>query len=275
MSSCFEFSWLGVGSRSGGSWFLFFGGGAPAGPGFLPLFQELLELFLLFKAPQLCLELMDLLLQGQFVRVDFVLRPPPGLILQRRQQGSQGPLFPLVILLAADAQALSCRRRGQLAGADFQDQFGSLAGFAIHLAGFWRLARTRSNLLLLDLFEPAGEPREVLLALVGLEQSLKSGAQRFAPGQVHPALQGLEHALHGPALPVVEGDPGDAQLAADFRWLAPFGPDRQDGLGFVLGTVLEVGLVLPGWLVVVGSFVGRGHKRVLWFAGFGDRTVRV
>ena len=252
-----EFSWLRVGSRSGGSFGVFFRGGTLGRPGFLHWFQEPAQFFLLFIALHLGLELVNLLLESLLVRVDFVLRPAPGLVLQRRQQCSQGPLFPLVILLAADAQAPGCRRGRQLTGADFEDQFGSLAGFAIHLAGFWRLVRTGGNLLLLDLFEPAGQTREVLLRLVVLEQGLQPGRQRLALAEVDPGLEGLEHALHGPALPVVEGDPGDAQLAADFRWFAALGPDGQHRLHFVLGTVLKEGVVLLVWLVVaVRSFVG-------------------
>ena len=249
----FEFSWLGVGSRSGGSFGVFFRiGGTPKGSGFLQWFQEPAQFFFLFIVLHLGLELVDLLLEGVLVRIDFGLRPAPGLVLQRRQQCSQGPLFPLVILLAADAQCPGCCCSRQLTGADFEDQFGSLAGFAVHLAGSCRFVRARGNLLLLDLFEPAGEPFGVLLGLVMLEQGLEPGRQRLALAQVDPRLQGLKHALHRPTLPIVEGDPGDAQLSADLGWFAPFGPHRQHRLHFVLGTVLKGGVVLLVWLVVVG-----------------------
>lgn len=92
-----------------------------------------------------------------------------------------------------------------------------------------------------------------------LEQRLQARAQGFALAQVDPALQRLEHALHRALLPLVEGDPVDVQLAADFRRLAAFGPHRQHCLNFVRSTVRR------GWRFLfafrlVREVLGGGHK---------------
>ena len=75
-----------------------------------------------------------------------------------------------------------------------------------------------------------------------VKQFLQARAQRFAFAQVDPALQRLEHALHRPLLPLLEGDPVDLELPAHFRRFAFLGPDRQDGLGFLGGRITGTGL---------------------------------
>jgi len=105
-----------------------------------------------------------------------------------------------------------------------------LAKGGFHLPHFGLLGFGRN---LLDRFEAGIEFVEVGRALLFLQQGPQARAQGLALGQVDPALQGLEHPVQGPGLPMVEGDPVDLELAADFGWFAPVGPDRQDRLGFV------------------------------------------
>lgn len=75
-----------------------------------------------------------------------------------------------------------------------------------------------------------------------VKQFLQARAQRFALGQIDPALQRLKHPLHRPLLPLLEGDPVDLELAAYVRRFALLGPDRQHGLGFLGGRVTGTGL---------------------------------
>jgi hypothetical protein len=159
-------------------------------------------------------------------------------------------------LLAADAQHPGYSRGRQLAGAHLEDPLGSLLGLALHLLDFCRLRRAGGNLVYL--FQPAGEPNQIHRALLLLQQGLQARAQGFALGQVDPVLQGLEHAFHRPALPVVEGDPVDVELAADLHRFAAFGPDRQHRLDFVLGTVRLGGRALFLFRFVVGRGCGFG-----------------
>ncbi len=71
--------------------------------------------------------------------------------------------------------------------------------------------------------------------LVSPDEGLEARTQGLALGQLDPGFQSLKHPLHGPALPLVEGDPGDLELAADLAGFGAFGPHRQHRLGFVLG----------------------------------------
>jgi len=201
-----------------------------------PLAEELAQLFPLLLLLHLLLQLLHPALECCLLRVRRGLGSAGGLVLQRRQERLQGPLFPLVILLARDAQRLRRFRGRQLAGADFEDHLRPLSGFGIHLLRFCRSQGWVGNLVV-DLFQPAGKAGGRDRPLPVLEQGLQARAQGFALAQVDPALQRLEHALHRPLLPLVEGDPIDVQLAADFRWLAAFRPHRQHRLDFVRGTV--------------------------------------
>ena len=173
----------------------------------------------------------------------------------------ESPLFPLVILLAGDAQRLRCCGGRELSRADLEDHLRPVFGFGIHLLRFCR-NRLRAGKLV-DLLQTTGEPGRAQGALALLEQGLEPRAQGFAPGQVDAVLQRLEHALHGPLLPVVEGDPVDVELTADLRRLAALRPHRQHRLDFVLRTVKRrvVGSLFAFRLFRRG-FCG-GHKRVL------------
>ena len=116
---------------------------------------------------------------------------------------------------------------------------------------------------LVYLLQPAGELVTVTDRCRFWSNVCKPWAQGFALGQVDPALQGLQHPLHRPLLPLVERDPVDVQLAADFRRFAPFRPHRQHGLDFVRGAVLGgVGVRLfPfrlfGWVGVLVEVIGK------------------
>ena len=189
------------------------------------------------RAGQMPLNALELVL----LRVRWRFGPARGLVLQRREQGLQGPGFPLVVLLPGDAQGLGRRRGRHLAGADLQDQFRPLSGFGIHLAHFCRIGRRVGNLVLLELLEPMRQAAQAVLTWLALEQLLQARTEGFAPGQIDSGFQGLEHALHRPVLPVVEGDPGHLQLPTHFRGTAPVGPDRKHGLGFLLGRVAGAG----------------------------------
>jgi hypothetical protein len=88
---------------------------------------------------------------------------------------------------------------------------------------------------------------EAFLQLVGMKQSLvqerlQARVQHFPFGQVHPALQRLQHSFHGPVLPMVEGHAVDLHLAANLRGFAAFGPDRQHRLRFLRRRVAGGGL---------------------------------
>ena len=230
----------------------FFCGRARLGPGRLPLIHELAQLFLLLIVLHLLLQLRHPVLQGLLLRVGLALGTSRGLILQGLQQRLQGTLLPLVVLLAGDAQPLRRGRRRHLTGADLEDQFRSLPGFGVHLSRFCRLGWRVGNLVLLDLFQPAGEFGQRAGALLPLQEGLQPWAQSFALGQVDPALQSLEQALHRPALPVVEGHPVDVELPAHIHRFASFGPHRQHRLGFVRRTERRGRQLLFLFLFVVG-----------------------
>ena len=83
---------------------------------------------------------------------------------------------------------------------------------------------------------------------------MQARAQGFALAQVDPVLQRLEHSLHRALLPLVEGDPVDVELAADFRRFAPFGPDRQHRLDFVLRAVRGRGVPLFAFGLLAGGW---------------------
>jgi len=197
--------------------------------------QQLAQLFLLLVLLHLLFQLFHPVLKFYLLRVRWRLGPARRLVGQRREQGLQRPLFPLVILLARDAQFR--RRIGgrQLAGADFENHLCPVSGFGIHLLRFCRNQRLVGKLVYL--FQPAGQFAGRHRTLAVLKQRLQARTQGFALGQVDPAFQRLEHALHRPLLPLLEGDVIDVQLAARFRRLAPFRPHRQHRLDFVLGTV--------------------------------------
>jgi len=209
--------------------------------------------FLLLIGLHLLLQLFHPALQSLLLRVRLALGPSRGLILQGLQQRLQGTLLPLVILLAGDAQRLCCRRRRQLTGADFEDQFRSLPGFGIHLVGFCRIGWRVGNLVLLDLLQSAGELGQLAGALLPLQEGLQPWTQRLALGEIDPALQSLEHAFHRPALPLVEGHPVDVKLLAHIHRLATFGPHRQHRLG----SVHRAGRGSRGFLFLFRFVVGR------------------
>ena len=99
------------------------------------------------------------------------------------------------------------------------------------------LCRRLRGLGKLDLFEPLRQLARVGQLLALEQQSLQARTQRLTFGQVDPGLQRLQHALHCPLLPLVEGHVVDLEFPADFRRSAPFGPHPQDGLGFLLGGI--------------------------------------
>ncbi len=118
-----------------------------------------------------------------------------------------------------------------------EDYLRPSSGFGIHLLHGCR-SRWRAGKLVY-LLQPAGQFAGRHRPLPVLEQGLQARTQGFAFGQVDPGLQRLQHALHRPLLPLVEGDPVDVELAADHRRLAPFRPHRQHRLDFVLGAEVD------------------------------------
>lgn len=90
----------------------------------------------------------------------------------------------------------------------------------------------------LDLLQPLHDFGRAGRLLPLEQQRLQARAQGLALGQIDARLQRLEHALHRPALPLLEGDPGDVQFPADFAGFAPLGPDPQDRLSFLLSRVV-------------------------------------
>jgi hypothetical protein len=97
------------------------------------------------------------------------------------------------------------------------------------------------NVGFLELSQALGQPFGGGGPALFLQELLQARAQGSPLGQIGPGLQGLEHALHGPALPLLKGQPVDPHLAAHFHRLAALGPDGQDGLGFLQGRVGRVG----------------------------------
>jgi len=120
---------------------------------------------------------------------------------------------------------------GELARPDLQDEAGAQFRGS-HLRGLCRRLRGLGKL---DLLQPVHDFARVEGPLLFQEQGLQARAQGRSTGQVDPGLQCLEHSLHRPALPLLEGDPGDVHLSAHLRRFAPLGPDAQDRLGFLLG----------------------------------------
>ena len=74
----------------------------------------------------------------------------------------------------------------------------------------------------LDLLQALGDFASIE-RLLALEQRLEPRAEGLAAAEVDPGFERLEHSLNRPLLPLLEGDPGDFELAAD---LAGFGALR-------------------------------------------------
>ena len=95
-----------------------------------------------------------------------------------------------------------------------------------------------------------------------LQEQLQPRAQDLSLDQVHPALQGLEHALHRPLLPLVEGHAVDVHLPAHFRGFATVRPDGEHSLGFLHRTEVLDGGAFGSGSLVRGIVFGGGHRRV-------------
>ena len=237
MKTGWSVSWFQAGAGFRGS-FRFFFSGRQVRPLF-PFLQDLAQLIPLLMMLDLLLQLFHPAEELLLLRVRWVLGPSRRQILQGRHHARQSPMFPLVILLARDAQGLGCIRGRHLTGPDHHNQLGSLLGLGIHLLRYCRKRGWVGKLVYL--FEPTGQLGRRNRALAFLEQDLQARAQGFALGQVDPILQGLEHSLHCPLLPLIEGHPVDVKLPADIRRLAAFRPHRQHRLDFGLGAVLGSG----------------------------------
>ena len=75
----------------------------------------------------------------------------------------------------------------------------------------------------LDLLQPLGQFPGVGL-LLSADERLQAGTQGPPLGQFDSRFQSLQHPLHGPALPLVEGDPRDFELVADLAGFGALGP---------------------------------------------------
>ena len=161
-------------------------------------------------------------------------RAPRAAIRQGREHGLQSPILPLVVALAGDLQQGGALGRRDPARADLEDDLRPSArqvvGFPLHEDPLSNRRRVVQRLL--DFRQPAAEARPRGTTVHQLAQTRVEDRRVV---DLEMVLQCLEHAVHGPVLPVLEGHVVDLQLAADLHLAEFLGPGRQHGLGFLLG----------------------------------------
>ena len=149
-------------------------------------------------------------------------------VLQASEHPAEGPLFPLVVGFAGDAQPLGCLGGGHLARTDLQDHLRPVPRDLLGVFAHKSLVSKRLDLvaLLLDLAEPSAQPA-LRAAAATLHDLAQARAEHRGVLQADLGVHGPEHSLHRPVLPVLEGDVVDLHLAADLRLAHLLGPRRQ------------------------------------------------